>query len=326
MRHTKIRSYQIPFFIPNYIKGIIIICLVELIIPLILVIRDRNDFHQHSNVRPEVSLMNDQYSNYRVYKNAGVVSDDTQCNLIGKQVLTKYDGNALDVAIATAFCIGVVQPQASGIGADLFLVYKYGKNIEYSVDCRAQAPQNVDLKFYNHNFEKTSSGPSSIGTFLGIKCLYQAHQKYGRTKWKNLLIDSIELAKNYTVSKILAYRIQTHLSPYFDNKSQREKILHDYNLALFYNFQEHRGKVEGEIVKDGILSQTYEKLSQDPESFWTAGSKILGDILWDINHLGGWFVESDFTDYQIVESTKPLKNQMVNSGVEVITPPLPSGI
>ena len=42
-------------------------------------------------------------------------SDAIQCSIIGENILKK-GGSAVDAAIATTLCIGVVCPESSGIG------------------------------------------------------------------------------------------------------------------------------------------------------------------------------------------------------------------
>ena len=39
-----------------------------------------------------------------------------QCAEVGRDILEKSAGNAIDAAIATAICAGVAQPFSSGIG------------------------------------------------------------------------------------------------------------------------------------------------------------------------------------------------------------------
>jgi hypothetical protein len=49
------------------------------------------------------------------YERAAVASEHQQCSQIGKQILIDQ-GNAVDSAIATLLCIGVINNFSSGIG------------------------------------------------------------------------------------------------------------------------------------------------------------------------------------------------------------------
>jgi gamma-glutamyltranspeptidase/glutathione hydrolase/leukotriene-C4 hydrolase len=56
--------------------------------------------------------------NYHIYKNGAVATDSTECSQVGVEIL-QQGGNAIDSAIASAFCLGVRRPFASGIGTTL---------------------------------------------------------------------------------------------------------------------------------------------------------------------------------------------------------------
>ena len=43
------------------------------------------------------------------------MSDDERCSDVGVEIL-KESGNAVDAAIAVAFCMGVVNPHITGLG------------------------------------------------------------------------------------------------------------------------------------------------------------------------------------------------------------------
>lgn len=54
-------------------------------------------------------------------KEAVVAADDGRCSEIGISVLEK-GGHAVDATVATALCLGVVNPMSSGIGGGAFMV------------------------------------------------------------------------------------------------------------------------------------------------------------------------------------------------------------
>jgi len=57
-----------------------------------------------------------QFAGVENVKNGAVAADDARCSDIGNSILRDHDGNAIDAAVATMFCLGVVNPAASGIG------------------------------------------------------------------------------------------------------------------------------------------------------------------------------------------------------------------
>ena len=54
--------------------------------------------------------------------NGAVASDNKVCSVMGTKIMQERDGNAVDAAVATALCLGVVNPASSGIGGGAFIL------------------------------------------------------------------------------------------------------------------------------------------------------------------------------------------------------------
>lgn len=68
-----------------------------------------------------------------------VAADHVLCSDIGVDVL-KVGGNAVDAAVATAFCQGVANPGASGIGGGDFMLIRLASGYAEAFDFRETAP------------------------------------------------------------------------------------------------------------------------------------------------------------------------------------------
>jgi hypothetical protein len=68
-----------------------------------------------------------------------VAADDERCSQIGRDSLLA-GGNAVDAAVATALCLGVVNPVASGIGGGSFLLLRLANGTAVAYDMRETAP------------------------------------------------------------------------------------------------------------------------------------------------------------------------------------------
>jgi gamma-glutamyltranspeptidase/glutathione hydrolase len=120
---------------------------------------------------------------------------------VGSDILKK-GGNAIDAAIAVQLVLGLVEPNASGIGGGGFLVYYDAKNQQIrTYDGRETAPgaakpnrfldkDGKPLPFYD-----AVIGGKSVGVPGTIKMLEMAHKSHGKLLWRNLFQPAIKLSK-----------------------------------------------------------------------------------------------------------------------------------
>lgn len=116
--------------------------------------------------------------------------------------MLKRGGNAVDAAIAAQMVMTLVEPQSSGIGGGLFLVYWDAKTKKIETyDGREKAPASVTPNLFIGadgkplNFVDAVVGGRSVGVPGVIATLWLAHKEHGRLPWADLFQPAIKLAE-----------------------------------------------------------------------------------------------------------------------------------
>jgi len=112
-------------------------------------------------------------------------------------------GNALDAAIAAQMVLGLVEPQSSGLGGGLFLLYWDKAKKELTAwDGREKAPAKdgpdlfLDSSAKPLSWWKASIGGRPVGVPGAVAALWAAHQRDGHLAWAKLFQPAIRLAEN----------------------------------------------------------------------------------------------------------------------------------
>lgn len=93
-----------------------------------------------------------------LYHHAAVAADAPQCSVVGVNILRK-GGTAVDAAVASSLCLGVVNLHSTGIGGGGFMVF-YNASIGEAtvVDFREQAPSSAHMDIYSDDPMKLALG------------------------------------------------------------------------------------------------------------------------------------------------------------------------
>ena len=109
-----------------------------------------------------ITLKINRTANYSgSYTHAAVATDAAECSQIGVDVLKK-NGSAVDAAIASLLCVGVLSMQSSGIGGGGFMVfYNATEDRSTVIDFRETAPgviSDVEMERYEKDPNSTIIG------------------------------------------------------------------------------------------------------------------------------------------------------------------------
>jgi gamma-glutamyltranspeptidase/glutathione hydrolase len=142
---------------------------------------------------------------------AMVVTDAPLATQVGLDIL-KQGGNAIDAAVATAFALAVVYPEAGNVGGGGFIVAHLANGKNIALDFREEAPagatRDMFLDAKGAVTEASVTGHRASGVPGSVAGLWAAHGKYGKLPWKTLLAPAIRLARNgFTVDRAFSASI-----------------------------------------------------------------------------------------------------------------------
>jgi gamma-glutamyltranspeptidase / glutathione hydrolase len=115
--------------------------------------------------------------------------------------MLRQGGNAIDAAVASAFALGVCEPQASGLGGQTTAILHY-KGDTIALDGSSRVPSlahidRIDKKTQRFQGYKAATVPSTPAV-LGY-----LHFRYGKLDWSEILRPAIEIArKGYRITPL----------------------------------------------------------------------------------------------------------------------------
>src|SRR5213083_3287493 len=128
-----------------------------------------------------------------------VATDEELGSEAGVEILRR-GGNAVDAAVAVAFALAVVEPVAGNIGGGGFRLIRDPGGTVRALDYREAAPRRATPGMYVDSTGKPAAssltGHLSVGVPGSVAGLWEAHRKYGKLRWKDLVAPAIVLARD----------------------------------------------------------------------------------------------------------------------------------
>lgn len=158
---------------------------------------------------------------------AAVSSAHPVATAAGVEIL-RAGGNVVDAAVAVSFALGVVEPDASGVGGYGEMVLRLaGMERPTVIEFMTRVPEAASLTNGSLmvNGRYPDDGPVLVNVPGTVAGMYTAWQKYGSRKvaWKSLLAPAIRAARDgYVVSEGLATTLATereHFEKYPGSKA-----------------------------------------------------------------------------------------------------------
>ncbi len=230
----------------------------------------------------------------------------------GVEMLRK-GGNAVDAACATAFALGVCEPQASGIGGQSMCIMRVnGKNI--AVDGSSRAPSLAHSSIYARRKRRRLLGYRATTVPSTVAVLGKMHERYGRLEWQKILAPAIRIAKRGYRITMLQHSIQKEKLDEFlsvDSGSGARYFLKDGQVPY---------EVGDRFVQDD-LAHTLEAISESGYLSFYHGS-IAKQIDADMRANGGLIREEDLAF--VPEPIERIPIMRKYRGVSVVTMPPPA--
>ncbi|HEV8382287.1 MAG TPA: gamma-glutamyltransferase [Gemmatimonadales bacterium] len=117
--------------------------------------------------------------------------------------ILKQGGNAIDAAVAVAFALEVVLPDAGNIGGGGFIVQRTAGGEVTALDYREAAPAAATHDMFvdsaGNPTKKSEVGHLAAGVPGSVAGLYEAWKKYGSLPWATLIAPAIRLAQGHLI-------------------------------------------------------------------------------------------------------------------------------
>ena len=248
-----------------------------------------------------------------VASSAMVVSAHPLASQVGRDILKK-GGNAVDAAVATQLALAVVFPAAGNLGGGGFMLARFADGSMDALDYREKAPDEAYTEMYLGETGEPIPGKSFRGHLASgvpgtVAGLVEAHGKYGKLQWTDLVQPAVDLAtKGFPLTKREA-----------EGLLSIQAGLKEFNTVLPEQFIRDSWK-EGDTLIQTELGSTLERIRDAGRSGFYEG-KTAQDIVAEMNRGEGMISLADLKNYTAIWR-KPLVADY--KGYRVISMPPPS--
>jgi gamma-glutamyltranspeptidase/glutathione hydrolase len=201
---------------------------------------------------------------------ANPLATQAACEVLGD------GGTAADALVTAQAVLGLVEPQASGIGGGGFLLYyDAAAGSVQAYDGREVAPAAATENYQRwiSAADRTEPKPDarasgrSIGVPGILRLLQDAHAEHGKTAWRDLFNPAVTMADG-------GFDISARLAAAIADAAPQLKV--DPNSSAYFLNPDGTPKTAGTKLTNPAYSKTLGVIASDPQSFYT------GDIARDI--------------------------------------------
>ena len=229
--------------------------------------------------------------------------------------MLRRGGHAVDAAIAAGAVLSVIEPSASGLGGDAFLLIAAGGRVE-ALNGSGAAPADLDRSRFAGLARVPILGPLSA-TVPGAPAAWAAaHERWGRLPWSDVWAPAVTLAAlGFPVSLKLARSIRLH----------REVVAANPGLRSLYLTPEGRPLGPGELCRPTALAETLATIAREGVDPFYRGP--IGDRLARGAQAAGGAISAPDLAAHVSEWTTPYPLRLEDDALGSLTvheQPLPS--
>src|SRR3989441_7826907 len=220
---------------------------------------------------------------------AMVVSAHPLATQAGVEIL-KQGGNAIDAAIAVAFALEVVLPDAGNIGGGGFIVQRTAGGEVTALDYREAAPSRAGRDMYldsaGNVTDNSRYGHLAVGVPGSVAGLHAAWTRYGSLPWADLIAPAIRLAQGHIIDTARSRDIAAdqELLAHFP-ATRAQFLVHD------------SAPPPGTLWKQPDLARTLQLISDSgPDVFYRG--QIADLIVAEMQRGGGLITKNDLRAYR----------------------------
>lgn len=231
-------------------------------------------------------------------RNGMVATAHPVASQVGLDIL-KAGGNAVDAAVAVHFALAVCYPFAGNLGGGGFMVFRDKSGKPYTLDYREKAPAAATKDMYLDSASNVRPGLSMSGHLASgvpgsVDGMAEAHKRFGKLKWAQVLQPAVDLAEK---GFMLTDRDATGL-----NRVKADLMKQNPGKTYFFKSTTPGDTTtwkKGETLVQTDLGETLRRIQKKGRNGFYSGktAKLLAD---EMKQGGGLITEKDLADYHAV--------------------------
>jgi gamma-glutamyltranspeptidase/glutathione hydrolase len=241
-----------------------------------------------------------------------VVTTDRVASEVGAEILRR-GGNAVDAAVATHFALAVVNPEAGNIGGGGFMVVRMADGTTAALDFREMAPgratRDMFLDAAGNVTDRSTEGHLAAGVPGSVAGMWEAHRRFGRLPWAELVLPAVHLAEGIVVHQRLA-------ESFYRN---RKALVKNAETMRIFTRRGEPLRVGDRLVQADLAATLQRIASSGKDGFYAGRTAELVEA--EMRRGGGLITQQDLARYKAVWRD-PVRFRY--RGHEVISMPPPS--